>query len=144
MAQVWDPRLIRERRDLLFKLSCPSNELYDPSHICQFNAGRDTGWCLRITEADSFAVWLTLGNTHRARRPPPPPPIEKWAVAFLAGLPMGFAWYIRVWAPVGPPEGQRSDISTPHAHGMRLWAGPGVLWLGAAYRERRGLVPRQQ
>jgi hypothetical protein len=22
-----------------------------------------TGWCLRITEADSFAVWLTLGNT---------------------------------------------------------------------------------
>jgi hypothetical protein len=35
---------------------------------------------------------------------------------------MGFAWHIKVWVPVGPPEGQRSDISTPHAHDMGLWA----------------------
>jgi hypothetical protein len=80
----------------------------------------NTGWCLSTTEADLFAVWLTLGNIVHGK-----PKIiififEKSAVAFLAGLPMGFAWYIKLWAPVAPPGGQRSDISTPHAHGTRL------------------------
>jgi hypothetical protein len=49
---------------------------------------------------------------------------------------MGFAWYIKVWAPAGPPEGQRSGISTAHAHGMGLW----VHGLGVAHRKRRGPV----
>jgi hypothetical protein len=89
--------------------------------------GGFTGWCLSTTEADSFAVWLTLGNTVHGE-PKKKKKNEKSAVAFLAGLPMGFAWYIKVWAPAGPPGGQRSDISTPHAHGMGLWAGGALAW----------------
>ena len=64
--------------------------------------GGNTGWCLTTTEADSFVVWLTLGNIVHGEPKKIIFIFEKSAVAFLAGLPMGFAWYIRLWAPVGP------------------------------------------
>jgi hypothetical protein len=66
---------------------------------------------------------------------------EKSAVAFLAGLPMGFSWYIKVWAPVGPPEGQKSDISTPHVQGMGLWAGGAWAWCGPPRTAGPGASP---
>jgi hypothetical protein len=108
----------------------------------QPHLGGDTGWCLSTTEADLFAVWLTLGNIVHGE----PKKIffisEKSTVAFLAGLPMGFAWYIKLWAaPVGPPGGQRSDISTPHAHGMGLWAGGALAWCGPPRTAGPGASP---
>ena len=96
------------------------------------------------TEADSFAVWLTLGNAVHGEPQKIIFIFEKSAVAFLAGLPMGFAWYIKVWAPVGPPEGQRSEISTPHAHGMRLWAGGTLAWGGLPRTAGPGASPAKR
>jgi hypothetical protein len=93
--------------------------------------GRITGWCLSTTnKADLFAVWLALGNTVHGEPKKIIFLFEKSAVAFLAGLPMGFAWYINVWAPVGPPGGQRSDLSTFN---------PPCTWHGAVGRGCFGL-----
>ena len=103
-----------------------------------------TGWCLSTTEADSFAVWPTLGNNVHGEPKKINFIFEKSAVAFPAGLPMGFAWYIKVWAPVGSPEGQRSDISTPHAHGMRLWAGGALAWGGPPRTAGPGASPAKR
>ena len=106
--------------------------------------GGNTGWCLSTTEADLFAVWLTLGNIVHGEPKKIIFIFEKSAVAFLAGLPMGFAWYIKLWAPVGPPGGQRSDISTPHAHGMRLWAGGALAWGGPPRTAGPGASPAKR
>jgi hypothetical protein len=70
---------------------------------------------------------------------------EKPAVAFLASLPMGFAWYIKVWAPVGPPaprsqKGRGAGFQPPHVHGMRLRAGGTLAWGGLPRTARLAAV----
>ena len=91
-----------------------------------------------------FVCGLAHLRKYRARRTQIIVIFEKSAVAFLAGLPMGFAWYIKVWAPVGPPGGQRSDISTPHAHGMGLWAGGALAWGGPPRTAGPGASPAKR
>jgi hypothetical protein len=114
---------------------------------------RNTGWCLRIT-ADPFAVRFVCGLAHlrkyRTRRTQK----EKSAVAFLAGLSMGFAWYQSVGASwLGPqkPEGQGGGGRHPRSQALMCMAygmGHGAVSRGccgssgAAHRERRGPVPR--
>ena len=96
----------------------------------------NTGCCLRTTEADSFAVWLVLGNITHGEANKATIFFEKSAVGVLDCLAMGFAWYIEAPAPAGVPEGQWSAIPTPHAHGTGGRSGLGLLWFGTGRRER--------
>jgi hypothetical protein len=100
--------------------------------------GRDTRWCLRISEADSFVVWLTLGNTAHGK------PKKGKAGGCLSSWPAdGICLvYQSVGASWAPRRAEGRHFTPPCTWHEAL--GRGVLWLGAAHREQRGPVPRQQ
>jgi hypothetical protein len=64
------------------------------------------------------------------------------ATIFFEKSAMGFAWYIEAPTPVGVPEGQRSAIPTPHAHGTGVWARAALVWGGPPRTGRGGALER--